>query len=439
MSKKNGWKELFVNDLIEAGHAETKTGPFGTQLKASNYVDSGTPVINVRNIGFGTIRPDKLEFIGPDTVERLSTHLLLEEDIVFGRKGAVERHAFIRPEQRHWFQGSDCLRLRFNANNIVLPRFVSYFLLTEEHKSWMMNQCSHGATMASLNQEIISRIPLRLPSLPTQRKVASILSAYDDLIENNTRRIAILEEMAQAVYREWFVNFRFPGHENVKLVDSPLGQIPEGWVAGVVNDLLKLLSGFAFKSKTFVDDGGYKVVTIKHVHDGEFQTNSMSLLDSPPDRMPAHCHLETADVLMSLTGNIGRTCLVFGESFLLNQRVAKLHPHRPQDRPLVYWMFRSLDTRQRLEQIANGVAQQNLSPVQTGKMEVPIPPVELRDSYAEVASPMVEAILNLNRKNANLRTTRDLLLPKLISGKLDVEDLDIDSGLTAEALEEATA
>lgn len=102
-------------------------------------------------------------------------------------------------------------------------------------------------------------------------------------------------------------------------------------------------------------------------------------------------------------------------------------------------MFRSSDTRQRLEQIANGVAQQNLSPVQTGKMDIPIPPVGLRDSYAEAASPMVEAILNLNRKNANLRTTRDLLLPKLISGKLDVEDLDIDSGLTAEALEEATA
>ena len=72
---------------------------------------------------------------------------------------------------------------------------------------------------------------VRVPPLPTQRKIASILSAYDDLIENNTRRIAILEEMAQAIYREWFVNFRFPGHENVKLVDSPLGQIPEGWEA----------------------------------------------------------------------------------------------------------------------------------------------------------------------------------------------------------------
>jgi len=307
-----------------------------------------------------------------------------------------------------------------------------------EHDAWFVYYLLrfHGKEIASIasgaatpivNKTTFAGFEISVPPLPTQRKIASILSAYDDLIENNTRRIAILEEMAQAIYREWFVNFRFPGHENVKLVDSALGKIPEGWEAGVVNDLLELLSGFAFKSKTFIDEGDYKVVTIKHVHDGVFQTNSMSLLDSPPDRMPSHCHLETADVLMSLTGNIGRTCLVFGENYLLNQRVAKLHPLRQEDRPLVYWMFRSPETRQRLEQIANGVAQQNLSPVQTGKMAVPIPPVDLRDRYSEVASPMVEAILSLNRKNFNLRTTRDLLLPKLISGQLDVEDLDIDA------------
>ena len=93
--------------------------------------------------------------------------------------------------------------------------------------------------MSSANDQpdkLRSVLDVPLPPLPTQRKIASILSAYDDLIENNTRRIAILEEMAQAIYREWFVNFRFPGHENVKLVDSPLGQIPEGWEATHVGD-----------------------------------------------------------------------------------------------------------------------------------------------------------------------------------------------------------
>ncbi|MGK2906749.1 MAG: restriction endonuclease subunit S, partial [Desulfuromonadales bacterium] len=207
----SGWVACTVQSLVDQGQAEVKTGPFGTQLPASVYVENGIPVINVRNIGFGDIRSEKLEYISEGTAQRLSSHLLKPNDIVFGRKGAVERHAFIKKAHDRWFQGSDCLRLRVSGETAD-PRFVSYCFLIEAHKTWMMNQCSHGATMASLNQDIVKRIPLRLPPLETQRKIAAILSTYDDLIENNTRRIKILEEMAQAIYREWFVNFRFPGH-----------------------------------------------------------------------------------------------------------------------------------------------------------------------------------------------------------------------------------
>jgi type I restriction enzyme S subunit len=120
-----------VGELVASGEAELKTGPFGTQLKASDYTDIGTPVINVRNIGFGTIKVDKLEFISPATRDRLSSHLLRSGDIVFGRKGAVERHVFIRKEQHGWFQGSDCLRLRFSSPRVE-PLFASYCFLTGE-------------------------------------------------------------------------------------------------------------------------------------------------------------------------------------------------------------------------------------------------------------------------------------------------------------------
>ena len=217
-----------VSELVASGEAELKTGPFGTQLKASEYTEHGTPVINVRNIGFGSIKLDKLEFISPATRKRLSSHLLRRGDIVFGRKGAVERHVFIRQEQEGWFQGSDCLRLRF-ASHRIEPLFASYYFLTPDHQRWMMNQCSHGATMASLNQGILERIELPHPPLPIQQRIAGILSAYDELIENSHRRIKILESMARALYREWFVHFRFPGHENHPRVASPLGEIPQGW------------------------------------------------------------------------------------------------------------------------------------------------------------------------------------------------------------------
>ena len=411
----DNWNEVLVKDLIEAGHAVTKTGPFGTQLKASQYVESGTPVINVRNIGFGSIRPEKLEFIGPDTVERLSSHLLLEDDIVFGRKGAVERHAFIRREQRNWFQGSDCLRLRFNGNRTVLPRFVSYFLLTEEHKQWMMNQCSHGATMASLNQDIISRIPLHLPPLPTQRKIASILSAYDDLIENNTRRIAIAEEMARAIYREWFVNFRFPGHENVKLVDSPLGMIPEGWKVGELQHLVSFANGKSIKPG---GEGAYVAFgsngPIGHSHEFRYQCGIII------GRVGAYC------------GSVAYSPHPFWAS---DNTIVALSQHDDSFIPFVLYMLQDMN----LNRHAGGAAQPLLTQTTLKKLQIVTPPNETIEVFCEVVSLILTETSCLEKKNHNLRTTRDLLLPKLISGKLDVEDLGIDVGMPAEALEEATA
>ncbi len=282
-----------------------------------------------------------------------------------------------------------------------------------------------GAAQPKLSQENLKRIELRLPPYPMQRKIAAILSAYDDLIENNLRRIKILEEMAQNLYREWFVKFRFPGHQQARFVDSPLGAIPEGWNPGVVNDLLSLKSGFAFKSSTFSEAGKYELVTIKNVHDGVFVPDCTSRISIPPPNMPMFCHLSTGDILLSLTGNIGRTCLVFGSSYLLNQRVAKLVPHRMSNRGYVYLTFRQSEFQVDLARVATGVAQQNLSPVQTGQLQIVIPPEGVLSAFADNCEPVINKIIVLFQQNAILRRTRDLVLPKLISGELDVSELDI--------------
>ena len=123
------------------------------------------------------------------------------------------------------------------------PTFCTATYLVDAMQATHCDTIGAAATAEHQIRHRIQAFEFRLPPLPTQRKIASILSAYDDLIENNTRRIAILEEMAQAIYREWFVNFRFPGHENVKLVDSPLGQIPEGWEVKPVSEVFETLGG----------------------------------------------------------------------------------------------------------------------------------------------------------------------------------------------------
>jgi type I restriction enzyme S subunit len=424
----NKWSRCTVQAFIDSGEAETKTGPFGTQLKASSYTEHGTPVINVRNIGFGTIKPDKLEYLGEDTVQRLSSHLLRVNDIVFGRKGAVERHVLIRPEQNNWFQGSDCLRLRFTGNRID-PRFVSYFLLTDEHKQWMMNQCSHGATMASLNQDIIWRIPLQVPEIASQRKIASILSAYDDLIENNSRRIAILEAMAQAIYREWFVKFRFPGHEKVKLVDSPLGKIPERWKTCRLRDVCDSVN-YGYTASAKPEGIGPRFLRITDI--------VPVLIDW--ETVP-YCELGAKDTekfsLLECDIVIARTGATTGYAKRLHKRhprsvfasyLVRIRPSPQMGKHYLGIIIESEDYKEFVRRHLSGAAQPQANAQVLTSLEVVVPPNDLLTEFDELIEPKADAKEILQLKSANLRRTRDLLLPKLISGQLDVEDLDIETG-----------
>jgi restriction endonuclease S subunit len=424
-----------IGQLVAIDEAELKTGPFGTQLKASEYCEDGTPVINVRNIGFGTIKAEKLEFIGPITRDRLSSHLLRRGDIVFGRKGAVERHVFIRRSQEGWLQGSDCLRLRFKSARVE-SSFVSYFLLTPAHQRWMMNQCSHGATMASLNQQILERIVLPIPPLPIQRRVASILSAYDDLIENNLRRIRLLEQMAGALYREWFVEFRFPNHEQTRRISSPVGPIPEGWVAIPFERLLLSMAGGDWGSD---HPGGNETVEVSIVRGTDFEEVTYGGSLRVPTRYISPRSLETrglraGDVIVENSVNAqsrssGTTLLVDGEVLSRIGRAAVaasfcrvFRPHDSSVSPLVHLHMRYLRESARMEYYQN-VAVNGIANFQARRFALEEHLVLPRDVATRMrltnrVSVFSRAISQLSSQLSNLRLTRDVLLPRLLSGEI---------------------
>jgi type I restriction enzyme S subunit len=300
-----------------------------------------------------------------------------------------------------------------------------YYSLSTRRKELLSLGATTGVRTPILNKSIFSNLEIILPPLLTQRKISAILSAYDDLIINNTQRMKIIEEIAQMLYREWFVKFRFPGNENVKMVNAELGLMPNGWEVKTVDDLVAVKSGFAFSSKIFNKNGKLGLVTIKNVQDGIFIQECLNKINEPL-QIPDYCYLSAGDILLSLTGNIGRVCMVYGEDYLLNQRVAKLLPLDSRNRAMVYFMFRQIDMQKRLETIANGVAQQNLSPVQTGRLKIVMPEPNLLTRFSELCEIIIDQILMLLEKNANLRRTQDLLLQKLISGEVDVEKLDIN-------------
>jgi len=300
-----------------------------------------------------------------------------------------------------------------------------YYVLSSDSFIESTVTASKGTKMPRGDKDAMLRYIMPLPPLPIQSRIAGILSAYDELIENNQRRIRILEDMARSLYREWFVHFRYPSHESVPLIDSPLGQIPQGWEVGELGDFIQFKSGFAFKSGSFTADGEYRLVTIKNVQDGLFNPESDSLMGELPDKLPPHCILNDGDILLSLTGNVGRVCLVYDGPFYLNQRVAKLVPNDVKNRAMTYCMFRDPEMRVKLELLSNGVAQQNLSPVLAAKMEFVQPPKILCDRFSDLAEPMIQSVVQLHTSNKNLRRTRDLLLPRLLSGEVHLLPEDV--------------
>jgi type I restriction enzyme, S subunit len=412
--------QISISQLISNGEAELKTGPFGTQLKAGEYTEMGTPVINVRNIGMGAIKVDKLEYISNETRDRLSSHILRCNDIVFGRKGAVERHVFIRPEQDGWFQGSDCLRLRLNSSKIE-PLFASYFFLTDEHKTWIMNQCSHGATMASLNQGILERIQLPVPPLPLQKRIAGILSAYDELIENNQKRIGVLEKMARGLYREWFVKFRFPGHESAPRVASSLGEIPEGWEVRKLGEVAEDLRRNVPKGD-LEDSTPY--VGLEHIPRRSLALDAWEMASSLGSNKLS---FKKGEVLFGKIRPYFHKVSVAPFDGLCSADTIVIRARSSNHYALVVACVSSDAFVAEASATANGAKMPRANWNVLEQYPIIIPSGAILKTFSNLFSGIVEQQQKLIFQIENLRQTRDLLLPRLLSGELAVQT-DGDGG-----------
>ena len=246
-----------------------------------------------------------------------------------------------------------------------------------------------------------------------QKKIGIILSRYDSLIENYQKQIKLLGEAAQRLYKEWFIDLHFPGHENTNIIDG----VPEGWEKKKVNSIIELQSGFAFKSSTFDDNGAYKIVTIKNVKDGAFDGDNVSRIVAIPEKMPKHCVLADGDILLSLTGNVGRVCIVNGKNYLLNQRVAKL---ATDFKAFTYCLFRSREMFIEINNLANGAAQQNVSPIRIGEMKILLPNNKLLQVFESIVFKSIVRIISLQSQLRLLTEARDRLLPKLMSGEITI-------------------
>ena len=432
------WQTLTLGEVCDAGggEGEVKTGPFGSQLHESDYSDTGTPVVMPKDIIEGRVSERSVARVSDDHVARLAQHQLVPGDIVYGRRGDIGRQALITERERGWLCGTGCLRVTLGASALD-PTYLHYYLRDSAVIEGIAQQAI-GATMPNLNTGILRGIRVRFPLRIQQRRIATILSAYDDLIENNTRRIAILEEMARRIYEEWFVRFRFPGFEAVRMVESELGLVPEGWQPASVADVAAVSRGRSYKGTELADEGGLPFVNLKCMErDGGFRASGLkrytgnfkeSQTVRPGDMVMGITDMTQERRIVARVGRVSGLDAAFGVFSMDLVRIASRGGHPDL---YLYAMFRWSGFADEVKQHANGANVLHLLPARIEEYRFALPPPALAVRFAELVGPMFSLCETLTQKNANLRTTRDLLLPKLISGELDVSAMPEPEPLTA--------
>ena len=395
------WIACTLDDICDKVDGHIQTGPFGSQLHQSDYSKVGTPVVMPKDIVNGTISEEGIARVSEEHVLRLSRHKVRTGDILFSRRGDVGRCAYISPKEQGWLCGTGCLRVTVDAK-VADSKFIFYYLQQASAIDWIEKHAI-GATMLNLNTGILATVPIMLPSLPTQRRIASILSAYDDLIENNRRQIKLLEEAAQRLYREWFVELRFPGHESVKVVDG----VPGGWRKQKLVDIADVQYGFAFDGKCFNNQrSGTPIIRIRNIPDG---TTSDYTTESADSRYVVH----NGEIVVGMDGEFHINTWN-GEDAYLVQRTCCI---RPTDKALNGWLLYAIyEPIKFYEKTVVGSTVAHL-----GKKHVDT--IELLTSPSSLYKPFValykkrQVLLNQNRK---LSKARDHLLPKLMSREMEV-------------------
>jgi type I restriction enzyme, S subunit len=385
------------------------------QIKTSH------PYIRAQDIGNGKIGFNDSVYLDDNTFNKIKKYTVETNDICITIVGAYVGDVGIVPSH---LSGANLTENAVKLTDLrdYDPKFLNYALLDEDSQS-QMKLFAAGAAQPKLGLYKIEEIKVPNPPLRLQRKIATILSAYDDLIENNTRRIKILEEMAQALYREWFVNFRFPGHEKARMVDSPLGMIPVGWEAVTIRDISSYINRGI--SPKYDDESKSIVINQKCIRDGKI---NLELARKHLSKVPKDKFVQHGDVLINSTGvgTLGRVGQVYEElsDFTVDSHVSIVRPGNKVT--IDYFGLNLIYQQDHFESLGTGsTGQTEINRESIASTDFLLPPNSLQLQFTNYVEPMRICMIGMHNKNTNLRRTRDLLLPKLISGELNVEHLDI--------------
>lgn len=399
-----------LGEVCDKGDADVQTGPFGSQLHESDYVDEGVPVVMPKDIHDGRIDEASVARVSEHKASSLPRHFLRAGDIVLPRRGEISKRALITEDQSGYLCGTGCVRIRL-SNGSVHPQFL-YYYLDQPHIIQWIEQRAIGSTMLNLNTSIIKAIPLPPIAYDTQRRIASILSSYDDLIENNRKRIKLLERAARLLYKEWFVRLRFPGCEGVKVKDG----VPEGWVKKRLDELA-IVNERTLPSKY---SGLIQYVDIASVTTGSIDKTEEYEFENAPGR--ARRLVADGDIIWSCVRPNRRSYAQVVdplENLVVSTGFAVITPKEIG----ANYLYHAVTTDEFVGYLTTNAQGAAYPAVRAKDFEAAMvmrPSDKVMKEFEAVVDPMTRLRSVLTKEIAALTRARDLLLPRLMSGKFKV-------------------
>lgn len=355
---------------------------------------SGYALVRTPNIGKGRFNLESVHRISEKSYKKRCSRITpTTNDLILAREAPAGNVAIIKKGIEPLALGQRTVLIRPNPEK-VNPDYLVYYLLSPKQQYELLGRAT-GATVAHVNMSVINNLPISIPSLETQQKIASILSAYDDLIENNRKQIKLLEEAAQRLYKEWFVDFRFPGYENVAIVDG----VPDGWRKGTLGEIGEFKRGKTI-TKTQAGKGNIPVVA------GGIE----------PAYYTDKSNTSAPVITISASGNAGFVKIYFSQiwasdcSFLDVENNEKL-----------YYIYSFLKANQTyIYSLQKGACQQHVYAKDINAIELIIPNMNIICDYVNTITPYFEKIEALQKQIQLLQQARDKLLPRLMSGEMEV-------------------
>ena len=400
-----------LSEIVESWGGLIQTGPFGSQLHQHDYTEQGIPVVMPKDIRNGRVDESGIARIPEGKASQLSRHFLKAGSVVFPRRGEISKCAYIDEEQAGFLCGTGCIKIE-PPEEKLRSKFLFYFLGLRQSIEWLERNAV-GTTMLNLNTKILGGLKVPLLAPKKQDEIVDTLSAYDDLIENNRRRIQLLEQAARLLYKEWFVHLRFPGHEHTQIIDG----VPEGWERKRLGDLAATNIG-SYKANDLPNEINY--IDISSVKQGRILAKSKMLSSEAPGR--ARRKGADGDVIWSnVRPNLRAYALVLepDENDVFSTGFTVLSPVTI---PFSYlYLFTTTDDFVgHLVNHTTGASYPAVRPDDFERAEILLPTQHVLKIFHEKTEASFRLIKVLEKEINSLAKARDLLLPKLMNGEVAV-------------------